>query len=1163
MSPNIDVMITAKTPFTQLENLLMTARADLNAPTYMLASKLVHNSNKVGSINGKLNLLSSSKLDGSVEVTTPIIGLEHTKIEYSHAIDSIAVQSSALLAYEDGRKVYSAELHSTISPSIDATLVVKTPVQGFTEVDGAFQFDRTFERIETVSSLTVEGRKVYSLSSGFDYSVEPMRFHTKVSAPNTIVRDVEMTLIHQGSLDNFKTVGYLNSPWTENVHAGASLVYRSLYDISASASMKSSMPNMDDLKFELKTSEQSGERRIHTVVGWSTDVQEVTVDIAHRVEDGWYDTAYHTDIALTTPFVALHKLGLQSEFHNTQTGRESKLTIEFNGVPTLDLAAEYNTRDRTEAKIVFKQPRPMTYTAGYSTAEGNFEGDLFLDWNRNDVHSNIRLTTNMADKSTDYVTEKSVDVTAECAQRKVGVTHTVKNTGSVLASAGKLFWDSSDGDQISYDLKMSERSRRNKDISDATLRLGLPSRTLELTGALVDSKVSKVADATFSWDVERDSKKKVGLKATLAKGETLRGDVTLSMPSLKKEIRVDGELMLQNGRVILDSKTDISYSSDVRKTLTLTSKVEDIADYSAHYNYSVMLGLSHPYTNLDLKLNSHFGSSEEKLTAGVETSYLTGRRQNKNLALLAEINKLRKQINLKMVSPSSKVEVMGDVVSTNPSKLRLVNRIDDKEVFTSDLTLDAEKKFAEINAIRGSDKWSLTAELPTPKEFRAYLSHNTHERNYYVKKRDAVFTAKLNTTRLLHSRLAWRPELLSEISAGFKQTSANLGYDALETWTLINADIADELAAKYQVITAHLEEELTPIINALERELTTVAHRMNEISEQLKTIYDNNDFYVHSMADQFTALQQKYDTLVSYYRRTYSEIISSWRQCLNDLGQYPIRAEYKEMVKSTMADIAVRLLQAAEALEVYTEKIEMTLLDYKQRTQKYAQQTLDAVKNSTSNFKLNEITNIDISPYTTSFEIPEVYSNAIKSVENTAMSGLQYVWERPELDMMRGNLNSIYQEGKWAFQYWDVKENIKTNLDNIFKLLVEIVEDESKEIIDDLKSLYNIKNPITVWQQGEIQADFPLPIEVRRLDEVPDFSPITKKAKRTLTRVAAYLPNQASWESFKEIVSKMLPAREELLEDDSPEMLKKYNSTRRTRIVKKVKKPRKMKKFRM
>ncbi len=64
-----------------------------------------------------------------------------------------------------------------------------------------------------------------------------------------------------------------------------------------------------------------------------------------------------------------------------------------------------------------------------------------------------------------------------------------------------------------------------------------------------------------------------------------------------------------------------------------------------------------------------------------------------------------------------------------------------------------------------------------------------------------------------------------------------------------------KLAAKYQVITAHLEEELTPIINALERELTTVAHRMNEISEQLKTIYDNNDFYVHSMADQFTALQ--------------------------------------------------------------------------------------------------------------------------------------------------------------------------------------------------------------------------------------------------------------------------------------------------------------------
>jgi len=269
-----------------------------------------------------------------------------------------------------------------------------------------------------------------------------------------------------------------------------------------------------------------------------------------------------------------------------------------------------------------------------------------------------------------------------------------------------------------------------------------------------------------------------------------------------------------------------------------------------------------------------------------------------------------------------------------------------------------------------------------------------------------------------------------------------------------------------------------------------------------------------------------------------------------------------------MTNIALRMVDAIQMLEVYTEKIEMSLLDYKQRTQKYAQHVLERVHNSSKNLDLNEIKNINLSPYMTSFEIPEMYSNTIDSVRSTAMSGLQYVWERPEMDLLRGNLNSIYQQGSWAFKYWDVKKNIKTNLEHIYKLLVEIIEDEVKEITADIQSLYKFKNPITVWapEQGEIQADFPLPIEVKRLDEVPDFTPLTNTAKKTVAKVVAYLPDQSTWESFKEHVSKLLPAQEEM-EDDSPEvLLKKYNSTKKYRLNKKggkkMRKMKKMKKFR-
>ena len=49
-----------------------------------------------------------------------------------------------------------------------------------------------------------------------------------------------------------------------------------------------------------------------------------------------------------------------------------------------------------------------------------------------------------------------------------------------------------------------------------------------------DNRASKTADATFKWDADRDETQQVGVKATMARGKNIRGDVTLSMPALRK-----------------------------------------------------------------------------------------------------------------------------------------------------------------------------------------------------------------------------------------------------------------------------------------------------------------------------------------------------------------------------------------------------------------------------------------------------------------------------------------------------------------------------------------------------------------------------------------------------------------------------------------------------
>ncbi|XP_012938168.2 uncharacterized protein LOC106011799 [Aplysia californica] len=1157
-SPNYDLLVIINTPFYEIRNVRAMATADLNAPSYAVTSGLTYGYNKAFNANGKLNLFSANKLDGSLEVKTPIAGFEFTKVDYEHKIDSSSVDGSASLTYENGRKLVSAELQSTIYPSFDASVTLKTPIYGYSSIQGSAAYDSSYNKYETSSSLKIEGRTQYTMSSGLDYSVEPMRVFTKVSTPYSDFRDVELVLTHEGQLTNFKTTGFLASPLTDNVNAQASLDYQSPYDMSVSASMKSSMAGMDDLKFEMKNSDASGEKKMNAIAGW-TDGHQIQTDVVFRHQDGWYEDLTTADISMSTPFTAVRSLSVQTEKTTKSEGYEGKLAVNMNGAQLLDMSGEYINSDKREATVTFTQPWAMQYTASGFSQYGKMEADLMANWNRDELNSNVRVVAVMNDKSDSYLTDRSMDISVEHASRKMGVSNTQTLSDAKLTSTGKFYWDSGDEDQVSYDLTMADSSRRSKAISEASLKLGLPSRTLEWAGSVSDSPAAKTADATFNWDAGRDDTKQVGLKAKMTRGKSLRGDVTLSMPSIKKEIRVDGELMLKNGRIILDSKTDVSYSSDARKTLTLTSKVQDISDYYSNFNYSVELGLSHPYTNIDVKMNSHLGSSDERMTAGLDTSYLTASRQTKNLAMLAEINKIKKQISLQMFSPMNNIQFVGDVVSSSPSKLRLLNRMDGVETFRSDLTLDSDKQMAEISAVMGSDTYSLTALYPNSTAFRAFISHTTPD----VRHKEALLAVRLNTTRLLHSRLAWRPDLWAGLTSGLEGKATRAGIRAAENWALLNAAVADEFAAKYGAVSSSVKEELSPLIDMLERELNRMAYRMNDVSRELRAIYQRNDFYAQDMGAVYTTMQREFDSMTIKYRRTYMELIRTLRQAVDDMMAFPARERYSEFVASGVAYMAKNIYSSLSYLEEYSAEAVKVLTEYKEKTQKFAKSVANTVYNATYvDYISNRVKNVDISPYITSFEMPEEYSNAIAGARSSAISGLKTLWERPEIDGVRSELNSVYQKGAWTYKYWNVEENLKTNIERMAKLLHEIVEDELKELSDHHRKLF--KNPITVWapEQGEIQAEIPLPFDLKRLDEMPDMSPLVNKAEKFAQEVAVYLPDQTTWENMKQSVSDIWPeaaGEVEEKEDTDEVRLTKYPPSRRFRMKKGGKKLRKYK----
>jgi len=463
------------------------------------------------------------------------------------------------------------------------------------------------------------------------------------------------------------------------------------------------------------------------------------------------------------------------------------------------------------------------------------------------------------------------------------------------------------------------------------------------------------------------------------------------------------------------------------------------------------------------------------------------------------------------------------------AKLRLLNRFDGAEIFRSDATFDADKQFAEISATMNSNKLALSAEYPTNKDFVAALTHSNDE----VSNKEALLNVHLNNSRLLHSRMAWRPNMWSELTKGMEKSAMSAGIKYVQKWAMINNDIADEVAGKYAAVTGHLNEEITPLVDSLEREFRMIDRNM---------------------------MSKRMDTTM--YRQTYTRLIQALRQTMADMLAYNAKQRYTELVETSMVEFSDSIYSSLASLEAMTVRIERALQEYHDNTKKLAHSIHNSVTNGTYvNYamdKIAEVKNIDISPYVTSFSVPEEYNNVISNLKATTKDGLTNLWERPELDGVRGHLNSVYQQGAWAYKYWDAELNVKENINHIMTLLREIVEDELKELSTEYRTVY--KNPITYWapEQGEIQADLALPFALKDLQTAPDVSPIVAKVEKVANDVAVYLPDQTTLDNIKQYVADLFP---EAPKNETLEELKEFKPSKKYKN-KGGRKMKKMKKLR-
>ncbi|XP_076436385.1 uncharacterized protein LOC143275928 [Babylonia areolata] len=1054
-------------------------------------------------VAGKLDFTRATwqRLEVTAELTTPFEDWTQTRAEYRHTADNDGFACYAGAEYLGDQRL-TGDLRVTSSPNPEVTLTMKTPWSNWEQMSatGTYQNDGWGKK-EVSSKMDLGQGHVYTLQSSLSGSNS---ITARLTTPHADWHTLEARASHEGSVEDFKSSAYLSTPLLDAVSASASLSYRSPFDLTAAGSLDTPFEGVKDWKMEMVNGERGSQKTSHVILGWSGD-QEIVMDGTWRHDNSWNERHLHTDVSLSTPFQAARRTNWVLEHHATQGKYEHKMTGSLNGDKLVDLDLSTLTADLPQVTVTLTEP----YSMQYSLARTDEGAELSLDWDRNDPNSNLRVTSRFTDSTDSNGLQHDLDLKVIHPSRTVGAKYNLQVSPQNAASQGELYWGRGSNRRVFYTLDFSDLSRRSSTSYEGKVKVGVFSRAVQMSGSVSQSPVSRAMDATLHWDADRDQNKQVSLKTRWTSGEKNKADLTLSLPAINQEVHVKSEVAVNQGKTLLDATTALSYSQDSSKVLTFTSKLQDTTGaWDNGSNYTLHLTLTHPHTDLDVSMTSHLGATEDRYSAAVDTWYLTSRRQRKNMALRGEIDQLRRQLTMEMASPVKKMMMQGQVKSVEPYSLSLTNSYDDDRTIQTDVTLDTNKRSFSLKTNYDLEHPERSLVLKafyvndTAIKAEVYRDHVTDVIT------DALLALRLNTSTLLHSRLHWRSASLSELQEYSVAKLNNYASRSKQTVKSVSDAVREELAARYSRSAAALAEDLTPLVDLLHSEMNEVASQLQTLRRQLNRFYRRHPFLQNmgsAVSDRYLALQQFIGEMSDSYQQKADAISQQMKEAVQTMTQYPVGQYYHQSVNSLLQEFEELIDSGVTHLTETVVSLDWYLLAARENSIHISDAVSGAVHNLTQH---PYIQSLDVTPYIeaasnklSALRVPERYTAAIYNASARVNEVMSDVMNMESMKRFKGMSNEVYQQGVWAYNYWQVEDNLKKHLHSIATLLKEIVEEELHVYTHHFRFLQ--KSHVTVWdpEHGEIQAETYLPLAMETLDSLPDMTPLVTQYNEVMSSV--------------------------------------------------------------
>ncbi|XP_033737047.1 LOW QUALITY PROTEIN: uncharacterized protein LOC117325169 [Pecten maximus] len=1079
------------------------------------------------------------------------------KYTLNHKGEPTDFKTKAVYVYNN--KEFDATL-TVRAPSVDNAvleLVATTPFDDYRNL--LLTFGNVKNGPTHSSSLDITyGSNTISATSTVDIESPQKTVNVQFTSPYEGAESGSLGITHRGeSMSDFETIAILTaSSLTTPARGEVMLNYNTLTDIEASTKLiyedlnrqADFMLQLQDMQFATRVNLQSQAKSINLESSGNLHISPV------QNSQTDHDIDIQFKAKLLTPFEHIrnadlqyvkidsmqsdHKSGMENILvrHNDLTYYRKLSTFEYQNGLINQSVSEFSDAIAWgySYKILFDLPLTSL----------NFESTASSDLTSPD--SSYRMVGNaVVERNGDIIESVETDLQGIHSSRTVALRGGWTKKFPVLPNHMEVSWDENKGQKAGYNIKWGKVNRLVKFMS--------PVRSMELRGRLVEKQPTKIREYELFWDAEKDRNQRASVRMETAPDQRKTVRLGLNIPTNNgiKEFSVVSEFARQdNGHY--NSRTELSYSTDPSKTIVLTSRYDDLSRGDTN-NCSLTIGLSHAHSHMDVSATSHIGSGPTRRSAGISLSTSTTQRQIRNLFLMGEIDTLRKHMSVMAIGPTKSVGLTGEV-RDSPYRLALRSTHDAENLIDAEVSYDEQNKALNMQMKYDSEHPNNVLHLMTQYPNNMDFSAEMYRTGDFPRVSESLIKLHLKSSRLLHTKVQWRPEMVSDLMGYIANTLQKYGNEVNTVLAEMSQQMGDELEGRYNSLSNEITVELEPVAQQYAEEIEAMNVQLRKIKQNMNKMYRNNNLYLRDMNEQLEGsihtFLVKYGQAVSSFGQSVGNMRQRMSEITNEIQTFPFEEKYNEKVNEMIASLEeyrtqlentlnsekeVMVTKVTEALEQLREflirmtdefslAVSQTLDEIVQHpdvqnTKRHLEQMLTYIPDSP------DLPEIDYQAYLNkvhktiksnlrSIKLAEHYADLVQGTQSAVSDQITELLQDEDLANAKHLIEELYAQLASIAENWQLTFNIREIATDIYESSREFITED----IGKLKLLNWHRNRFVVFdpENGNIEFEVYLPSPTAALDRIPKFSikKYVARFNRAWEKYAVQLRDLSFWDVY-------------------------------------------------